>query len=167
MANSATTPRNNILFNLGFLAAQKNSPHGGSAVSFDYNQGDLMYFDFNAGYVKPLDSDANAAFLEGVATHSAYVAPYASTQAIGGPAIAKNFYGNAQIQPGGVATFFSAAEVYAHGQAVYYGTDAQTICKTGTHAVGTVYLPDGTTITGSATTLVPIRVISQIPAQGL
>ena len=71
MTNSATAPRNNILFNLGFTTRQITHPMGGSGVSFDFNQGDLLYSDASAKYVKPLDSDAHATTLVGVAMHSA------------------------------------------------------------------------------------------------
>ena len=170
MTNSGTAPRNNILFNLGFTTRQITHPMGGSAVSFDYNQGDLLYYDASAKYVKPLDSDAHAATLVGVAMHSAYVAMYASMQQSGGPAMVKNYFGAAVVGFGCVATFYSIAATYTHGDTVYFDTDAQTITNIvggNTHAVGTVHLPQGGTITGSATTLVPVLVIPQFPIQTL
>jgi len=171
MANSASTPRDNVKYDVRFDMSKLKHPHGGSSVSYDYQQGDLMYWDSSAKYVKPLDSDANAAYLVGVALRSAYLAPYSSMVQSGGPAMVKNFYDACLVGFGAVFTFFSTAgETYTHGDSVYWGLIAtyhQFINKTtGSHAIGTVYAPEGA-ITGGATVLVPVLVFPQIPVQSL
>lgn len=169
MANSATTPRDNFQHGLRFTQSRVSRPHGGSLVSFDYQQADLLWFDSAAGYVKPLDSDAHAASLVGVALRSAYVAPYSSVNAAGGPAILKNYYPNALIGFGDVYTLFTTAgDTYVDGQAVYYGADAQTITNVAaSHSVGVVSLPAGGSVIGGSGVLVPVLIIPQLPVQSL
>lgn len=169
MANSATVARDNFVHGLRGQQNRISAPLGGSAVSFDFNQGDLLWWDVSVGYVKPLDSDAHAAYLAGVALRSAYIAPYASATIAGGPAMVKNYFPSALLGFGDVYTLYStAAETYAHGTAVYYGADAQTITTVaGSHLIGTVSLPQGGSITGAAGVLVPVLVVPQIPIQSL
>lgn len=176
MANSVTNPRNNELKDICFALSKMNYAHGGSSVSFDYQQGDLLYWDSVAKYVKPLDSDAHSAFLVGVAQRSAYIAPYGNAQQSGGPALLKNYHDSALVGFGGIFTFFStSAESYSDGDVVYWGNVAnnpQIISKSSgspTHAVGVVKLnpANASAIAGGATVLVPVLVIPQIPVQTL
>lgn len=176
MANSVSTPRDNIVRDLrGSGTKEITYALGGSSVSFDFFQGDLLWFDSSVGYVKPLDSDAHAAYLVGVALNNAYVAPYYSMQILSGPAPVKNYALSAIAGIGCVATFYSTSgETYADGDAVYWGNVAnnpQVITKASgspTHSVGVVKLaPGASAISGSITTIVPVLVIPQLPVQSL
>lgn len=170
MANSATTPRENLIRNLGSQVRQNNFAHAGSAAAFDYFHGDLLWWDSSAGYVKPLDSDAHAAYLVGAAGRSAYLAPYASMQILSGPAMVKNYFDRALVYFGAVLSFFTTAgDTYTPEQAVYIGANAQTITNaSGSHSVGIVKLPENvTTLTGGSTVLANVLVIAQFPIQTL
>jgi hypothetical protein len=173
MANSVSNPRDNFIRAGGFAVKQFNKPlsNGGS---FDFFQGDLLWWDSAALQVKPLDSDAHAAFLVGVALRNAYLAPYASMQLSGGPAMVKNYYDTALFGYGGVFTFFSTSgETYNEGDSVFWGNvsnNPQIITKSSgspTHLVGTVQLNGASAISGGSTVLVPVLVIAQIPVQTL
>ena len=176
MANSVSTPRDNIVRDLrGAGTKELTYPLGGSSVSFDFFQGDLLWFDSSAGYVKPLDSDAHAAYLVGVALANAYIAPYYSMQILNGPAPVKNYALSAVVGLGVIATFYSTSgETYADGDAVYWGgvsNNPQVITKSSgdpTHSVGVVKLaPGAAAISGGSTVLVPVLVIPQLPVQSL
>lgn len=169
MANSATTPRDNFLHGLRFSQNRISKPLGGSLVSFDFFQGDNLWWDSSAGYAKPLDSDAHAAYLLGPALRSAYIAPYASINLVGGPGLVKNYFPSALIGFGDVYTFFTTSgDTYTEGTAVYFGTDAQTITsQAASHSIGVVSLPTGATVAGGAGILVPVLVVPQIPIQSL
>lgn len=174
MANSVTIPRNNIVKDVRFQGSVLNYPLS-TGGSFDFFQGDLLWWDSSATIVKPLDSDAHAANLVGVAARSAYIAPYASMQQTGGPALVKNYELAALVLFGVIATFFSTSgETYNDGDSVYFGgvaNNPQTITKSSgspTHVVGVVKLPPGgLAISGGSTVLVPVLVIPQIPVQTL
>ncbi len=172
MANSLTTPRDNFVHGLRGQQNRINKPLGGSLVSFDYNQGDLCWYDSAVNYAKPLDSDAHAAYLIGPALRSAYIAPYASANLAGGPALVKSYFPSGLFGFGDVYTFFTTAgDTYVDGTAVYFGADAQTITAVaGSHTIGQVYLPAGNglaSVAGGSGILVPVLVVPQIPVQTL
>jgi hypothetical protein len=169
MANSVTVPRDNFINGLRSIQNRISMPHGGSTVSFDYMQGDLLYWDSTVQYVKPLDSDAHAANLVGVALRSAYLAPYYSMQLSGGPGPVKNYFDWALIGFGDVYSFFTTAgDSYVPGQSVYFGADAQTITNVAaTKVIGTIWNPAGGAIAGGAGVMVNVLVVPQTPIQSL
>lgn len=165
----ATQARDNIVKAVGFDVKKLNYPHIIDGT-FDYNQGDLLYFDASAKIVKALDSDAHAAYLAGVALRSAFLAPYSAQNLAGGPALQKNYYQNALVGIGCIASFkTTVGETYEDGTALYLGADAQTVTTVaGAHSIGVVKLPNGgSAITGAAGVEVPVLVIPQIPVQSL
>ena len=172
MANSTTIPRDNVARALRFYNSLLNYPLS-TGGSFDFQQGDLLWWDSAAGYVKPLDSDAHAATLVGVALRSSYVAPYSSVVQAGGPGIVKNYCDSALIGFGLIATLFTTVgDTYVDGTAVYAGADAQTITAVaGSHQVGVVKQVPGTaplgSVAGASGVLVPVLVIPQTPIQTL
>ncbi len=166
----ATQSRDNIIKAVGFDVKKLNYPLSAGG-SFDFNQGDLLWFDSSAKYVKPLDSDAHAAYLVGVALRSAFLAPYTNQNLAGGPAIQKNYYGNALVGVGCIASFkCTVGETYEDGAALYAGADAQTVTTVaGTYSVGVVKLANGGSAIAVATAgqEVQVLVIPQLPVQSL
>ena len=170
MANSTTTPRDNIIKNSGFQPRQDTTALGGSTVSYDFFQGDLLWFDSSAGYAKPVDSDAHAAYLLGVAARSAYIAPFASMQVLNGPAIVKNYFDRALFYWAVIASFYTTSgDTYTPESTVYIGANAQTITNaSGSHAIGIVKLPEQiTSLAGGSNVLVNVLVLRQFPVQSL
>ena len=169
MANSATTPRDSFVHGLRFTQNRLNRPIAGSAAAFDINMGDLSWYDSSVNYAKPLDSDAHAAYLCGVATRSSYIGPYTIATAAGGPTIQKNYLPWGLFGFGDIYTFFTTAgDTYSDGTAVYFGADAQTITSVAaSHTVGTVWMPQGGSVAGGSGILIPILVIAQLPVQSL
>lgn len=164
----ATSPRDNVVKAVGFDVRKLNYPlsNGGS---FDFNQGDLLFYDSGAACVKPLDTDANAAYLAGVALRSAFLAPYVAQNVAGGPAIAKNYYNDALVGIGCIVSLkTTAGETYADGTVLYAGADAQTVTTVaGNHSIGVVKLNGAAAITGAVGQEVPVLVIPQLPIQTL
>lgn len=166
----ATKNRNNIVQDVRFGGTYLTYPHKVDG-SFDYNMGDLLFYDASAKCVKALDSDANAAFLVGVAARAAFLAPFTNQNVSGG--IAKGYYPSALVGMGLIASFFSAAETFYDMDPVFFTTDAQTITKTDPgsgHPIGVVKMPSGAaagSIAGGATVLVPVLVIPQLPVNSL
>ena len=165
----STQSRDNIVKADGFDVKKLKYPlsDGGS---FDFNQGDLLYFDASAMYVKPLDSDAHAAYICGVALRSSFLAPYTAQNLAAGPGIQKNYYQDALVGIGCIASLkTTVGETYEDGTVLYLGADAQTVTTVaGTHSVGVVKLQSGgDAVTGAAGVEVPVLVIPQIPVQTL
>ena len=164
-----TNSRDNIVKAVGFDVKKLNYPlsDGGS---FDFNQGDLLFFDAAAKYVKALDTDANAAYLAGVALRPSFLAPYTAQNLAAGPGIQKNYYQDALVGIGCIASFkTTVGETYEDGTVLYIGADAQTVTTVaGAHSVGVVKLNSGgDAVTGAAGVEVPVLVIPQIPVQSL
>ena len=164
-----TISHDNIVKAVGFDVRKLNYPlsNGGS---FDFNQGDLMFFDSSAAYVKPLDTDAHAANIVGVALRSAFIAPYTAQNLSAGPGIQKNYYQDALVGIGCIASLkTTTGETYEDGTVLYWATDAQTVTTVaGTHSIGVVKLPSGgDAVTGADGVEVPVLVIPQIPIQSL
>lgn len=164
----ATSPKDNIVKAVGFDVRKLNYPHS-TGGSFDYNQGDLLWFDSSAKVVKALDSDAHAAYLCGIALRSSFLAPYTAQNLAGGPAIQKNYYNDALVGIGCIASLkTTVGETYEDGTVLYAGADAQTVTTVaGAHSVGVVKLNGSAAITGAAGVEVPVLVIPQIPVQSL
>jgi len=128
------------------------------AVNFPVHVGDLMYMDQTAHLAKPLDSDAHAATLIGVAAQPSQVSSNLDNGSI--PAEKA-----VVVQSSGVFGLqTTASEVYYPGQPVYAGADAQTITNvTGSNIIGWVILPVGVaSITGAAGVSVGVYVRSLI-----
>lgn len=169
MANSTTIARDNIVKASNFDIRKLNYPHAGSSAAFDYNQGDLLWWDSAAGYVKPLDTDGHAATSVGVALRSSWLGPFTSFNVVGGPAIGKNYYADALLGLEVIASFYTtAADTYVDGTAVYCGANAQTITAVvGTNIIGYVKVPSGTaplgSIAGGAGVLVNVSIVIKSP----
>lgn len=165
----ATNSRDNIVKAVGFDVKKLNYPLSAGG-SFDFNQGDLLFFDAAAKYVKPVASDANAAYLVGVALRPAFLAPYTAQNLAAGPGIQKNYYQDALVGIGCIASFkTTVGETYEDGTVLYIGADAQTVTTVaGAHSVGVVKLNSGgDAVTGADGVEVPVLVIPQIPVQSL
>jgi hypothetical protein len=163
----ATNSRDNIVKAVGFDVKKLNYPLAADG-SFDFNQGDLLFFDANIA--KALDSDAHAALLIGVALRPSFLAPYTAQNLAAGPGIQKNYYQDALVGIGCIASFkTTVGETYIDGAPLYAGADAQTVTTVaGAHSVGVVKLNSGgDAVTGAAGVEVPVLVIPQIPIQSL
>lgn len=106
-----------------------------SAIS--WNQGDLLYLDTATSLIKPLDSDAHAANILGIARQSISsgkpISPYQGTAVDAAQAIESI----AGPQYGVIAKMLlKSGDSFVPGASVYYGGDAQTVSATGTNAVG-------------------------------
>lgn len=129
--------------------------------TFDINQGDLLWYDTSVDIVKPLDTDAHAAFLAGYAYDSSFL----------------NLYGQKKYDKAivavcvGVGRFkTTSGDTYTNGDSCYIGADAQTITNTAggsTHVIGTIYLPYGNTVAGGGSTLVEMIILPQFPGTGV
>lgn len=165
----ATQSRDNIVKAVGFDVKKLNYPHK-SDGTFDYNQGDMLFFDAAAKVVKPVTADADAQYLCGVALRPSFLAPYAAQNLAGGPALQKNYYQNALVGFGCIASMkTTVGETYEDGAALYVGADAQTVTTVaGAHSVGVVKLVNGgSAVTGAAGVEIPVLIIPQVPAQTL
>ncbi len=107
------------------------------------DQGDFTYFDDVAGIAKPVDTDAHAANLLGVALKPSKVS--GSIDVSSEPDITVG-YGHIDQK------FTTPGETYANGTKVYIGATPQTITTVaGSNPVGTVRLPSGSgPVTGAA-----------------
>jgi predicted RecA/RadA family phage recombinase len=145
----------------GGAAREGNTFPVSNGGSFDINQGDLVYFDTSAHYLKPLDSDAHAATFVGVAYDSSFLNLYGQ----------KKYDDGITVQQKGVARLFqTAGDTYHDGDTVYLGADAQTITNTAggsTHPLGVIFLPMGNTVTGAAGALIEVRLLPQFPGTGV
>jgi hypothetical protein len=129
--------------------------------TFDINAGDLCWFDTSAHIMKPLDTDAHAAFLTGYAYDSSFINLYGQKK-----------YDNSVVGVCvGIGKFkTTSGDTYHHGDTCYLGADAQTITNTAggnTHPVGYIFLPGGNTVSGGAGTLVEMIVQAQWPTTGV
>jgi len=173
--------RNNIVQDVNFGGKQLAYALS-TGGSFDFNQGDLLWFDASAHYVKPLDTDAHAAYFAGVAMRPAFIAPYTATQLAGGVAVQKNYEPCALVGFGLIASFLgTAGDTYNDGDPVYLaaGADPQTITNTaasaqggaGAHPVGVIKFTDSQLAAGAmayvAGQYYPVLVIAQLPVPSL
>lgn len=121
-------------------------------------QGDLVYMDATLHIAKPLDSDAHAALLLGVAAQPSAVSSSLDNSSAPAPkALIVQWSGVWSLKT-------TAAETYTPGLAVYAGADAQTITTvSGTNQVGTIVLPVGVaSVTGAAGVDVGVWIKSKI-----
>lgn len=127
-------------------------------ASFPILQGSLVYLDAALHYAKPLDTDAHAASLLGVACQPSVVSSNLDLSTVPGqPDIIVGWDVVASFKT-------TAAETYVTGTVVYVGADSQTITTVvGSNKVGTVVLPiTQTSITGAAGVSVGILVKSNV-----
>jgi len=153
-----TTNVNNII--KGSVNGQGFLQHSAVPVNdatFPIAEGDLAYWDSVAGLAKPLDTDAHAATLLGVALKPSKVNSGIDNTPSGEP--------DTTIGYGVLAEMFTTpAETYANGAKVYIGANAQTITTVaGANAVGVVRLPslNGGPVTGAAGIKVQVQVYSR------
>ena len=126
--------------------------------TYDIYQGDMVYFDTSAKVVKPVASNANAQYLAGVAAQPSFVNVYGT----------KKYVAGLQVLVGNIHSMGTVAgQTYAHGDALYYSTDAQTVTPTDPgsgNIVGHVWLKDGqAAVAGASGTEVECLMIAQYP----
>jgi len=144
----ATTPKNRIVRSVAPGSIFENAkPLVSSAIS--WNQGDLLYLDTVNHLLKPLDSDAHAATICGIARQTIVsgkpVSPYQGTAVDAAQAIEAL----AGPQHGVVAKMLlKAGDSFVPGGLVFYGTDAQTVSSSGTNLVGVFQGPAITAAAG-------------------
>ena len=129
-----------------------------SAIS--WNQGDLLYLDTTAHLLKPLDSDAHAASVCGIARQSIVSGKlypvYQGTQVDAAGAIESV----AGPQVGVIASLkLKSGDAFVPGAAVYFGGDAQTVSVTGTYIVG--YFQDAA-ITANASSVGNVLLVNYV-----
>ncbi|MBL0233234.1 MAG: hypothetical protein IPQ08_06175 [Chitinophagaceae bacterium] len=139
----------------GFLQHQAKVNNTTAAVK----AGELVYWDASAHLAKPLDTDAHAATILGIALQPSAVsssldnssAPLEKTIQVG--------YGVKALLK------TTAAETYLEGDLVYIGADAQTILNTtgaNVNPVGIISHPAGvSSVTGAAGVSVQVLVYSR------
>lgn len=158
----ATTAQNNIVFTPGGVprSLKYQVDSGGS---HDINQGDLVYFVTASYFVYPLDTDAHAAQLAGVAMRSSFMNPYGT----------KLYDPQIEVAFGCIASFkTTTGDTYHDGDTLYIGADAQTVTNTvggNTHPIGYVKILTapviGTayTIAGGSGVNIDAFVVAQFP----
>ncbi len=127
-----------------------------TAGNYPFNQGDLLWFDSSAKFVKALDSDAHAAYSVGVASDTSPLQVYS----------AKSYPDSIGVNRRGVYRFKTTpAETYAEGTALYIGADAQTITTvTGSYSVGVAKMAPGVaSVTGAAGVYVEVEITPKYP----
>ena len=153
----STTSKNTLKYGAfsaeGFLKVGLKCDH----ANFPIHQGDLVYL--NGGKAKALDTDGNAASLAGVALQpSAVSSSIDNSSAPAQKAI--------QVGCGLVAELkTTTSEVYADGDLVYIGADAQTVTSVaGSNPVGRVLLPSNvSSVTGASGVTVDVLVYGRLP----
>jgi hypothetical protein len=149
----ATVNQNAVVYGAisaqGFKSVHVPVTHSTNPVK----QGELLYLDASAHIAKPLDSDAHAATLLGVALQPSAVS--GSIDASSEKSVMVAWDVVAQFKT-------TATEVFYPGLAVYIGADAQTVTATaGSNKIGAVVLPIGVaSVTGAAGVNVQVLVKS-------
>ena len=160
----ATVNQNAVKYGIGSGEGYDKVVHPCNDASFPIKQGELVYLDTTAHIIKPIASDANAATLAGVALQPSHV----SSNLDNSSAISAQ---KSVVVGSKVVAFFKtkAADVYHHGDLVYFDTDAQTVTVTaGTNAIGRVVFSPAlnaagvTSITGAAGVTVDVLVKSAL-----
>jgi predicted RecA/RadA family phage recombinase len=156
----STTSQNNQVFD-------KSSPLWYPVLTdgtYDINQGDLLWYDASVHVVKPLDSDAHAAYFAGVALQQSNTTVYGTkTYPTGGVEVATQ----------GIFKFKTiTGDTLNHGDAVYFSTDGQTVTNTAggmTHPIGYVWLKPGQSAVSGATggsVLIEVMIAPVFPIVG-
>ena len=118
--------------------------------------GFLMQWDTGARKAVPMTTTPSGAIFLGVSEETTPLAGLGSA--------ANPLTGNMlRIKANGIHRMKTTnGETYAHLDAVYMGADAHTVSKAGLRIIGRVYLPDGTTVAGSATAEVPVNIFGSL-----
>ena len=126
----------------------------------DINQGDQLYFDTSAKVFKSLGSsdDTNANTFAGVALESSYVNPYGT----------KMYSPQIPYSIDGVFTFnTTSGDTYNEGDALYVGTDCQTVTNTVgglTKKIGYAKMrPGQSAVAGGSGVSIDVRIERQWP----
>lgn len=111
--------------------------------TFDINGGDLVYYDTTAKIIKVLDdATTHCAYFAGMALNGSYIQPYTTKQYMADiPVMTK----------GRIRLNTTSGDTYAHGDALYFGADAQTVTKTDPGAgviIGYAWIEGGGTLAG-------------------
>lgn len=120
--------------------------------------GDLVRWNTVTAKATRLAAAANAAAFLGVAEGQIPVASNIDN--------AVGLENKMRVRQSGIFLFkTTAAESYAHGDAVTIGADNQTILKTATagEIIGYINRPDGTTLTGAAGVRVEVQIKRNFP----
>jgi hypothetical protein len=108
------------------------------------NSGDLLYVDQSTFDVKPLDTDAHAAYFCGISRDTYPILPELNTIV--------PFHGNGVRRVGVVPLVLKNSDTANPGTSVYIGSTAQIVTSAtagNSHAVATLYNnPDGTYASG-------------------
>ena len=124
--------------------------------------GDLLKWDTGTGTAKRLVNEADYASFIGVAEGQIPIASNIDN--------VTGLENSILVREDGVFLFkTTSGETYVHGIAVTMGADNQTVSLDGSsHIIGYVFLPDGSTIVGTAAReLVPVRLYVRYPAAKL
>jgi len=154
----STTSQNNQVYDKGTPLFYPVLTDG----TYDINQNDLVYFDTSAKVIKPLDSDAHAAYLAGVALQQSKLNVYGSSSYP---------QGGIQVATKGIFKFLmTSGDTYYHGDAVYFSTDAQHVTNTAggmTHILGYVWLrPGQSSLAYAAGSYVEVLIVPAFPVAG-
>jgi predicted RecA/RadA family phage recombinase len=132
--------------------------------TYDINQGDLLWFDASVHVVKPLDSDAHAAYLAGAALQQSVLNVYGT----------KSYpTGGVEVATRGIFTFGTiTGDTLNHGDAVYFSTDAQTVTNTVggmSYLIGYVQLKPGQSAVagGTGTVKIDVLIYARFPFAGI
>lgn len=133
-----------------------------NAAGTQFNQGDMLWYDTSVHYVKPLDSDAHAAYFAGVALDGSYIQVYSE----------KKYVDQAPVGSKGIFRFkTTVGETILDGNPVYIGADAQTVSNVAAAGGGTSYpvgvvrlAPGVTSLTGAAGVTVEVHINTRFPA---
>lgn len=152
----ATTATNNKVRDIG--APKKLSYPVDSAGTDKFNGGDMVCYHVASGHLVAA-TDANAAEFAGVAEDSSQMSPY-------GTAVIQ---AQASVQVNGIFVMgTTAAETYAHGDALYIGADAQTVTKVNPGSgkvIGYAWMRAGvTSVAGGAGVSLDVLIVPQYPA---
>ena len=125
------------------------------------NAESFVYYDTSAKYIKPVDNDAHAQYMVGLAMDQSPITNYGTGFDQGGGSVNPNTDNLGMVSRYGQASVFvTAGESYTAGQALYIGADAQTVTNVaGTYQIGYVSgeQADITTAVAGAKVLVDYR----------
>jgi hypothetical protein len=133
-----------------------------NAAGTQFNQGDMLFMDTSVHYVKPLDTDAHAAYFVGVALDGSYLQVYSD----------KKYADQVPVGSKGIFRFkTTVGETITDGNPVYIGADAQTVSNVAAAGGGTSYpvgvtrlAPGVTSLTGAAGVFVEVHLNTRFPA---
>lgn len=158
----ATIAQDNLVYAQGFDVKKVKYPLD-TAGTYAFNQGDMLWFDSTAKFVKAADTDAHMAYLAGVALKSSQLSLFVNQNTA---AATKNYELNALVGVAGVFFFkTTVGETYVEGTALYIGADAQTITTVaGSHSVGVAKMRSlATSVTGATGVSIDVLITAAYP----